>query len=224
MKLIVHNYRRCPFCIRVRIMLHLKGVSYEIVEEPLRVWTDWFVEHIEDKRVPVLRIIEEDGTESIMQHSNDINLWLDRTFGSVEYTPAQGSPAYREMEAWWAWFDGEVKDALDLYKYGKDRVFDAEANVEYMKQLQQLLNKIEVRLADSAYLLGGHMTLADIALIPFMRQIMRTRGGEFDWSELLLTEAWTKQLIETEWFENEVMKKVPVAPPHKGARLARENQ
>ena len=210
MKLILHNYRRCPYCIRVRIMLHLKGIDYEIVEEPLRVWTDWFLENVEDKRVPVLRVIDENGEEMIMQHSNDINLFLDKSFGTIEFTPKEGSESYKEMQEWWQWFDDNVKEVLDTYKYGKDRVFDREQNIEDTKTLHALLEKIEVALEGKEYLIEDRLTLADIALIPFVRQIMRTRQGEFDFSNLPNVEKWANSIIETDWFESKVMKKVPV--------------
>lgn len=214
MKLILHNYRRCPYCIRVRLLLYLKGIEYEIVEEPLRVWTDWFLENVEDKRVPVLRIISGNpvtGDELIMQHSNQINLWLDKNFGEVEFTPSEGDPiSLKKMEEWWNWFDEHVKEAIDTYKYGANLQFDKEQNEPNRKRLHELLEKIEEALEGKEYLIENRMTLADISLIPFVRQVMRTRGGEFDFSNLPNVERWTNAVIETEWFNDIVMKKVTV--------------
>lgn len=225
MKLILHSYRRCPFCIRTRILLSLKKIPYEIVEEPLRVWTPWMKEWSsgtgERPRVPVLRIVDDGGEERIMPESNDINLFLDTEFGTREYTPEAGSPAYTEMFTWFDWCAKELKPTLDLYKYGENKIFDKEKHPEHTKQLHTLVQVLEEALTKNGplqgdtftkdrslqgeYLLEGRLTLADIAIIPFMRQIMRTREGEFDFTPYLKVLAWTNTIIDTDWFRDEVM-------------------
>ena len=221
MKLILHSYRRCPFCIRTRIVLQRKNIPYEVVEEPLRKWTPWFRAHVEEPRsVPVLRAIDDNGNETIMRESNDINLWLDVNCGEIEFTPEKGGKEHEEMEKWWSWCAGDFKKMLDLWKYGEDRNFDRNANVEHTQQLAAHIQKLEDTLTQKPYLLGEKLTLADIAIIPFMRQIMRTRvtddkekkWGEFDFSSFPHVERWTNDVIETDWFKDEVMKKVPAAP------------
>jgi glutathione S-transferase len=91
MKLILHSYRRCPFCIRTRILLYLKGLEYEVVEEPLREWTPWMKDWTfatgERARVPVLRYVLDVGVEKIIPESNEINLFVDSMDGNPEYTP-----------------------------------------------------------------------------------------------------------------------------------------
>ena len=71
----------CPFCIRTRILFHLKKIPYEIVEEPLREWTPWMIEwsfaNNERSRVPVLRYVLEEGVEKVMPESNEMNLFID---------------------------------------------------------------------------------------------------------------------------------------------------
>jgi glutathione S-transferase len=65
----------------------------------------------------------------------------------------------------------------------------------------------EMHQMRESYLVEERLTLADIAIIPFIRQIMRTREGEFDFSPFPRVLAWTNSIIETDWFKNEVMKK-----------------
>ncbi len=57
------------------------------------------------------------------------------------------------------------------------------------------------------FLIEGRLTLADIAIIPFIRQIMRTREGEFDFASYPKVLAWTNGLVGTVWFQNVVIKK-----------------
>ncbi len=211
MKFILHNYNRCPFCIRTRILLYLKKIPYEIVEEPLRVWTPWMKEwsssNNERPRVPVLRILGDDGIEKIMPESNDINLFLDTSFGEAQFTPEKDSPAYHEMLRWFAWCAKELKPVLDLYKYGENKVFDIEKHPAHTELLKNLVLVLEDALANKKYLIEERLTLADIAIIPFMRQIMKTREGEFDFTPYPHVLAWTNSIIETDWFKNVVMEK-----------------
>jgi glutathione S-transferase len=207
---ILHDYKRCPFCIRTRIVLSLKNIPYEIVDEPLRKWTDWMrdwsAESNERPRVPVLREVAEDGIETIHTESNQINLMLDTLDEEPKYTPIKGSSEYQKMEEWFDWCDGILKPLIDIYKYGKDGRFDPETLAEHTSRLEAELLKLESALTSGNYLLGDKLSLADIAIIPFIRQIMRTRGGEFDFRELGNVYGWTMNLLEADWFETEVMR------------------
>lgn len=216
MRFTLHSYRRCPFCIRARIIFYLKGYRYEVVEEPLRKWTkwmqEWAMETGERPRVPVLRYWDENGVEHVQPESNEIDLFLDALHGTPEYTPKAGSVQYAEMMAWWDWCDTEMKPMIDLYKYGKNREWNREDNEVYMKELRTYVQKLEDHLTDHAYLVEERLTLADIAVIPFIRQIIRTRNGEFDFTDFPYVVTWANSILETDWFQNIVMQKFPPAP------------
>ncbi len=212
MKLILHNYRRCPFCIRTRILLHLKNIPYEIVEEPLREWTPWMKEwsfaNNERSRVPVLRYVLADAVEKVMPESNEMNLFIDSIDGNPTFTPTRDTSAYTDMITWWDWCKNELKPMIDLYKYGANLKFDTEAHVFHTAELRKLVQFLEDALQNKKYLTDDTLTLADIAIIPFIRQIMRTREGEFDFTSYPRVLAWTNSIIETDWFKNEVMRKL----------------
>jgi glutathione S-transferase len=194
--------------------MYLKGIEYEIVEEPLRKWTKWMqvwsLETGERPRVPVLHSIDTDS-ETVLPESNDILLFLDQAEGSATYTPEADSEAYTRMHEWWSWCDEKLKPAIDMYKYGEDRVWDANKNVEYAEKLNMLLTELERHLEDHAFLVEERLTLADMSVMPFVRQIMRTRGGKFDFSGFPKIVAWTDTVFKQDWFDEIVMKKYPLA-------------
>jgi glutathione S-transferase len=210
MRYILHATRRCPFCIRVRILLYLKHIEYEAVEEPIRRWTPWMKEWGaqtgERIRVPVLQAIDGDGKETVYTESNDINETLDTTGEGRQFTPLS-IDTYQEMKQWFLWCDTTLKPQVDLYKYGKDLMFDKDAHSGHTQKLQEILCTLETTLESKTYLLEERLTLADIAIIPFIRQIMRTREGEFDFTSFPHIRMWTLSLIETKWFTDIVMKK-----------------
>ncbi len=211
MQFILHSYRRCPFCIRTRILLYLKGIEYQIVEEPLREWTLWMNEWSsstnERPRVPVLRYVLDGGVEKVMPESNEMNLFIDSVNGAPQFTPSSDSTGYKEMTKWWDWCALKLKPIIDLYKYGVNLKFDPEVHPLHTKELQHLMQTLEDALLGKKYLIEERLTLADIAIIPFIRQIMRTREGEFDFTPYPRVLAWTNAIIETGWFQNIVMKK-----------------
>jgi len=169
---------------------------------------EWSFQNNERSRVPVLRYVLEEGVEKVMPESNEMNLFIDSVDEKPEFTPSQDSPAYSEMIDWWKWCAEELKPMIDLYKYGANLQLDAEAHVLHAIELQKLIQFLEDALKDKKYLLEERLTLADIAIIPFIRQIQRTREGEFDFRYFPNVLRWTNSIIETDWFKNEVMKKV----------------
>lgn len=180
------------------------------MEEPLREWTpwmkDWSFGANERARVPVLRYVLDTGVEKVIPESNEMNLFLDSFDGDPKYTP-QDEDLYKEMKEWWAWCDKGLKPMIDLYKYGENLKFNTELYGFHSAELQKLVQVLEDRLNAHVYLVGESLTLADIAIIPFIRQIMRTREGEFDFTPYPSVQKWTNSIIETDWFQNIVMKK-----------------
>ena len=168
---------------------------------------EWSFATGERARVPVLRYVLDEGIEKVMPESNEMNLFIDAIDEKPAFTPPSGTRAYQEMETWWDWCDKELKPMIDLYKYGKDLTFDTEMHPLHTASLMTLVQKLEDALTDKVYLVEDWLTLADIAVIPFIRQIMRTREGEFDFSPFPRVESWTRAIIDTDWFTNEVMKK-----------------
>jgi len=180
-------------------MLHLKGIEYDSIEEPLREWTgwmkDWSEKEGERPRVPVLCI---DGVP--YPESNDISLLLDE---NEEYTPKDTE----QTEEWFSWCADVLKPQIDIYKYGVNREFDVEENKKHEAVLREMLQTLEESLEGKTYLLEERLTVVDIAIIPFIRQIMRTRNGIFDFSAYPNILRWAGSILDTEWFQEEVMRK-----------------
>ena len=173
---------------------------------------DWSKKTDERPRVPVLQYWGSEGNETIMPESNEINFFLDSVDGSPHFTPEEGSEGWNEMKKWWSWCDDEMKPVLDLYKYGKDRKWDRESNELYKKELGTYIEKLEKHLENKKFMVEDRLTLTDIAIIPFVRQIMRVRDGEFDFGAYPRVTTWANQILEADWFQTEVMKKHPLAP------------
>lgn len=198
---VLHSYRRCPFAMRVRIVLELKKVDYSIVEERLGDWTDFLVQNVENPQVPIL---VHNGR--ILAESNDINLYLEKLFPEPALFPKDREGQER-VRLWWDWCDHLLKPSIDQFKYRDDKRFSQEGRVKVFR----LLGRLNGELESSGYLCGAGLTLADIAVIPFVRQISRVKVNPIDIHDFLWVKIWLSQVLDEDFFKDQVMKRYPFA-------------
>jgi len=94
--------------------------------------------------------------------------------------------------------DGPFKAALDHTKYAT-RYPDLDVKEE-RKKAESYLLELDERLAGRAWLFGERPSLADLALLPFVRQFAHIDRAWFDaqdWPNLV---AWLDQFLDSEVF------------------------
>ena len=93
--------------------------------------------------------------------------------------------------------DGTFKWALDHYKYA-DRFEESE---EYYRELGEVfLAKLEQLLEHNRYLFTPEMSLADIAIFPFVRQFAHVNKKWFEQSPYPKLIQWLNELLGSELF------------------------
>lgn len=100
--------------------------------------------------------------------------------------------------------DNNFKPILDNYKYPersekKDRIYYRNSAKEYFEQLDTLL-------MTNRYLIAEHISIADVALFPFVRQFYMVDINWFRQSEFHHLLRWLERMINSSLFET-VMKK-----------------
>ena len=196
---ILYSFRRCPYAIRARMALAVSGTPHELREVVLRDKPPGLRAASPKNTVPVL--VLPDG--KVIDESLDIMLWaLDR------HDPERwlGDPSDHEgMLALIAQCDGPFKRQLDAYKYpakvppvdpvetalvgpsGADApaalappatATTAELQTAARHHASAFVEVLNDRLSQSAWLWGAHMSLADAAVVPFVRQFA---GVQPDW-------------------------------------------
>lgn len=93
--------------------------------------------------------------------------------------------------------DGTFKWALDHYKYA-DRFEETEEH--YRKLGEVFLVKLEQLLEHNRYLFTPEMSLADIAIFPFVRQFAHVDKAWFEQSQYPRLIQWLSGLLESELF------------------------
>jgi glutathione S-transferase len=94
--------------------------------------------------------------------------------------------------------DGDFKYYLDRYKYA-DRYPDFSQDY-YRQQAEVFLAELEVRLVNSKYLCGHSLSIADVAIFPFIRQYVGVDRDGFERSVFQALTKWLDTLLSLELF------------------------
>lgn len=189
-KLIVYSYRRCPFAMRVRIALHEKDIPFEVIEEDLKSFSEDLRKLHPEAKVPVLvhgrRVIYESAI--ITEYVDDLPSAKNRVMPL--------DPGLRaEVRLWTYWCNTQFKPELDRFKYGTSR-FTKEECEGVQERLVTLLQKLENSLINSTWLVGNQLSLAEINLFPFLRQLCRIQPTPTFLSEFKNINRWREQIAE----------------------------
>ena len=195
---ILYSFRRCPYAIRARLGLAYSGIEYEHREILLKNRPDELIELSPKGTVPVLQLM--DGT--VIDESIDVMKWaLAQSDPDCWYTDK-----IVEQNSLIAQNDDEYKKRLDMYKYHER--FPEGSYDEFQNAVGEILKTYESILSKSSYLCGDKITLADMALFPFIRQ-----GAHVDlvWfnAQFPILSTWLKIFKESELFMT-IMKKYAV--------------
>ncbi|MDP1923735.1 MAG: glutathione S-transferase [Thiobacillus sp.] len=166
---VFYSFRRCPYAIRARLALTLAGIALEVREVTLRDKPAAMLTLSPKGTVPVLQL--PDGR--VLEQSLDIMHWAlgqaDAGIWRMDDATGQSLIALN---------DGAFKGLLDDYKYA-DPQSTHPAGHYRDEAVDLFVAPLNRRLSLSPYLLGETATLADLAIVPFIRQFAGVDPGWF---------------------------------------------
>lgn len=190
---ILYTFRRCPYAMRARLALRYAGPELEMREVALRAKPAELLAASSKGTVPVLVLPSGD----VLAQSLDIMLWA----------LAQADPDGWLQAAPWAaqaeWIqrnDIEFKPLLDRYKYPQ-RFPEASAEQHREAAIDLMLRPLEQALAGQAWLFGAQPSVADMALLPFIRQFAAVDAAWFEAAPLPALQAWLRAFVASELFQ-----------------------
>jgi len=195
---VLYSFRRCPYAMRSRLALVYSNIRYEHREILLKERPSELYSISPKGTVPVLQL--QDGT--VIDESIDVMKWaLAQSDPDCWYTDK-----IVEQNSLISLNDDEYKKRLDIYKYHVR--FPEGSYGEYQNVVGEILNTYESILSKSSYLCGDTVTLADMALFPFIRQGAHV---DLDWfnAQFPTLSTWLTIFKESELFKT-IMKKYPV--------------
>lgn len=191
---VLYSFRRCPYAIRARLALRYAGILYELKEVALRDKPAEMLALSPKGTVPVLHL--PDGR--VLDQSLDIMRWALAQHdpdGCLSAAPAEAVQALIDAN------DLRFKPLLDRYKY-------AERHPEQSRQawrtqaVDTLLLPLASRLQTHRYLLADRISLADMALLPFVRQFAQVdKAWWAEASNLPDLARWLDQLTGSALFQ-----------------------
>ncbi|MCJ8311520.1 MAG: glutathione S-transferase N-terminal domain-containing protein [Saccharospirillaceae bacterium] len=196
-QLFLYSFRRCPYAMRARMALKISGLKIELREILLKDKPSCMLEFSNKATVPVLVI----DNKTVIDESYDIMLWALK-----QHDPDNWLVMFDKSETLIKQCDFEFKPILDSYKYNDQ---NKELQLKSREDSCIFLNKIEHRLLKTNYLFSNEITLADIAIFPFIRQYAYVDIKWFEKSEFKAINLWLKKLINSELFET-IMQKYPL--------------
>ncbi|CAN4267332.1 Gst Glutathione S-transferase [Methylophilaceae bacterium] len=194
----LYSYRRCPYAMRARMALKYAGIALEIREIELKNKPAHMIKVSPKATVPVL--VLSDGT--VLEQSLEIMFWALQQQDKDDWLIADSELTQQLI----AENDIIFKQALDKYKYAIR--FPEQSAEVYRKQGEVFLQRLEILLIQSQYLLSSQISLADIAIFPFIRQFSGVDTIWFEAAPYPKLKIWLKTLIESELFTN-IMQKQP---------------
>ena len=189
---VLYSFRRCPYAIRARLAVKVAGVGVALREVVLRNKPAALIAASPKATVPVLQL--PDGT--VLEQSLDIMRW------ALGIRDPQGWLRPQEqgdVQAWIDLNDGPFKQALDRYKY-PSRHPERPARDCRDEAVAVMLRPLDARLAGSRFLLRDTPSLADIAILPFVRQFASVDDIWFDSAPFAHVQAWMTGLTGSPLF------------------------
>lgn len=188
---ILYSFRRCPYAIRARMALHYAGVQVELREILLRDKPASMLSASTKGTVPVLLLPE--GT--VLDESYDVMRWALKQYDPDGWW---GDSLEIELSELIQENDGKFKVHLDHYKY-----FDRypEQSMEYYRsQAEIFLTVLEKKLTTRKYLLRDSISIADVAIFPFIRQFSFVDKDWFDGAPYPSLQGWLENLLRSNLF------------------------
>jgi glutathione S-transferase len=199
MRPILYSFRRCPYAMRARLGIAASGQEVELREILLRDKAQAFLETSPSGTVPCLAY---DGV--VLDESLDIMLWaLGRhdPEGWLEM-PEDGHALIAEA-------DGPFKHALDRTKYATR--YPGEDPEAHRADAMAFLDALDGRLRHG-FLFGDAPRLADMAILPFVRQFAFIDKPRFDVEAGGHLRGWLEAFLASPLFAG-IMSRYPVWTP-----------
>jgi glutathione S-transferase len=149
--------------VRVRWLLEELGLPYELARVEFQIRTSTFAQHTPSGKLPVI----EDG-EVVMAESGAIVEYVLERYGEGRLAPPIGSPLRGRYLQWVHFAEATLFPPLGVIVWHAVYQGDADTIPTVMASARARatasLAVVERALGDGAYLLGDHVTAADVMM------------------------------------------------------------
>jgi glutathione S-transferase len=189
--------------MRARLAIAKAQVRVELREIELRNKPESLLLASPKATVPVLHL----GNSKVIDESLDIMFWTLQHHDPENWLDKLWLNKSGQLIHW---NDRKFQYYLDRYKYA-DR-YQERSGLEYRKQGELFLTGLERRLSQHLFLCGDHFSLADAAILPFIRQFAAVDAAWFETSPYPSLKKWLSQFQSSRLFKTVMTKYLPWKP------------
>ncbi len=195
----LYSFRRCPYAMRARMALRYSGVPVNIVEVSLKAKPAEMLALSSKGTVPVL-----DAGGQVIDESLEIMRWALAQNDPQDWLLKDDPAGQERIAALIESNDQTFKVHLNRYKYAER--YPEQPMEVYRAKGEEFLRQLDELLEGRDYLLAAHPSLADIALMPFVRQFAHVDREWFAQTPYVRLQEWLQRFLESDLFTG-VMKK-----------------
>lgn len=195
----LYSFRRCPYAMRARMALRYSAVAVDIVEVSLKAKPAEMLVLSSKGTVPVLNA---DG--QVIDESLDIMRWALARHDPQDWQLKDHRQGQLAIAALIEENDQVFKVHLNRYKYAER--YPQQPMAFYRAEGEVFLRKLDDLLDGRDYLLASHPTLADVALMPFIRQFAHVDREWFAQTPYRRLQDWLQRFLASELFTSVMAK------------------
>lgn len=198
----LYSFRRCPYAMRARMALRYSAVDLNIVEVSLKA------------KPPEMLALSSKGTVPVLQVDGKV---IDESLEIMHWALAQHDP-----DNWRLLGDLEGQALTAALIEENDQVFKLHLNrykyperhpeyplEHYRAEGEVFLRRLEALLETRAFLAAAHQSLADVAVMPFVRQFAHVDREWFVAAPYPRLQRWLQGLLDSELFVAIMAKQSP---------------
>lgn len=200
---ILYSLRNCPYAMRARIAIFKAKQTVMLRDVVLSNKPQEMLVASPKATVPILVLAHG----KVLEESLEIMLWALNESDPNNLLHSHDENLLSEMLNLIHSFDHDFKVCLEQYKCAKRY---RESNIiECREACEVYIQKLESRLSESSFLMSNNESLADIALMPFIRQFARVERQWYLKSTYPKIRAWLNNYLQSPMF-TKVMAKYPL--------------
>ncbi|MFT7199527.1 MAG: glutathione S-transferase [Glaciecola sp.] len=195
---ILYSLRHCPFAMRARLAIFKSKEAVELRDVKLTNKPLAMLNASPKGTVPILVV----APSHIIDESLDVMLW-----SLSKSDPDNLLSNLSDLLAFINIYDSEFKPSIERYKAAK-RYHEPNLN-ECREACEVHIQDLEKRLSEHAYIFGERESLADIAILPFIRQFAKVERQWYVQSSYVNVRRWLNEYLQSSMF-NKVMAQYPI--------------
>ncbi|QYK02995.1 glutathione S-transferase [Shewanella psychrotolerans] len=199
---ILYSFRRCPYAMRARLGILLATQTVELREIVLKHKPQAMLKASPKGTVPVLVL----DTGKVIDESLDIMRWALEQNDPLDLLMQNSINHQTTAAKLIAHNDTDFKLWLDRYKYA-DRFPEYEESY-YRNKAESYISQLEAQLLDRDNLVRQQVSIADIAIFPFIRQFAHVNLTWWNNSPYPRVKSWLDMHLQSEPFSL-IMSKYP---------------